>query len=103
MASRNNIVKNSLLPLNLSSAAYSDAVDNPQEYLNTLPAEDALRVRAVLAPAYKQAFRTIIYVGAALAALGFVVAFFLMPQFGLERRDDAKLKAEARKEQPKEG
>lgn len=77
-------------------------VDNSQQYLSTLSETDASRIRAILIPAYKKSFQIIFYVGAALAAVGFVVAFFLMPQLELNRPDDEKLKEEGHQAQLKE-
>ncbi|ETS87138.1 hypothetical protein PFICI_00966 [Pestalotiopsis fici W106-1] len=98
----NNVVKASLSTLELDSEAYDTLIDNPQEYLETLSDDQATRIRAALIPAYTKSFKIIFYVGAALAALGFVVAFFLMPQLELHRPDDERLKEEARKDELKE-
>lgn len=48
----------------------------------------------MLVPAYKKGFRIIFLIGAALAALAFLLAWWLMPQVGLQRDDDEALKAE---------
>lgn len=50
----------------------------------------------MLIPAYKRGFRIIFLIGAALAAFAFCLAFVLMPQVGLKREDDEKLKAEGK-------
>lgn len=64
--------------------------------------EEARRISAVLAPAYRRSFEIIFQVGAGLAAAGFVVAFFLMPHIELSRPDDEKLKEEGRQKQGNE-
>lgn len=87
----------SISSLNLDDAALKDLLKNPHTYTATLPPDEAARVRGVLIPAYKKGFRLIFIVGASLAALAFVLAFWLMPQVSLARPDDEKLKEEGRK------
>ncbi|KAI9372743.1 major facilitator superfamily domain-containing protein [Aspergillus egyptiacus] len=72
-------------------------LQSPQSYLSSLPPDQADRVRALLIPAYKRGFRIIFVVGAALAAAAFFLALVLMPQVGLSRADDDKLKEEGRR------
>lgn len=55
------------------------------------------QIRASLTLAYKEGFRIIFIVGAALNAIAFVAAWFLMPQIELAREDDAQLKEEGKK------
>lgn len=95
-------MKASLTTLDLNPDVYDKLLHNPQEYLNSLSEVDATRMRAVLLTPYRQSFRIIFYVCTGLAVLGFVVAFFLMPQLELNRPDDEKLKEEGRKEQQQE-
>jgi lipopolysaccharide export LptBFGC system permease protein LptF len=54
-------------------------------------------VRDVLTPAYKKGFRIIFIIGASLAALAFFLSAWLIPQLGLKRADDEKLKEEGKK------
>lgn len=58
---------------------------------------EADRIRAVLTPAYRTGFRVIFLTGAALCALAFVIAFFMLPQVELSRPDDEKLREEGRR------
>lgn len=62
-----------------------------------MSSSEAGRIRDVLIPAYRKGFRVIFIVGAALCAVAFVVAFFMMPQVELKRADDDKLKEEGKK------
>ncbi|KAF3008254.1 hypothetical protein E8E14_000305 [Neopestalotiopsis sp. 37M] len=98
----NNVVKASLPTLDISPDAYDRLLASPQDYLKTLSEGDATRIREMLLPVYRQSFEIIFWVGAGLAGLGFVVAFFLMPQLELNRPDDEKLKEEGRKGQQQE-
>lgn len=45
-------------------------------------------------PAYKKGFRIIFIIGASLAAVAFVLSWWLIPQIGLSRDDDEALKIE---------
>ncbi|KAG2416603.1 hypothetical protein HFD88_007818 [Aspergillus terreus] len=92
----NNMVGSSISSLGLSDSEQRAFLSSPQNYLSKLPADEAEHARALLIPAYKRGFRIIFLIGAALAALAFVLAFVLMPQVGLKRDDDEKLKAEGR-------
>lgn len=56
----------------------------------------SLDLRDTFVSAYKKGFRIVFLIGASLAALAFVFAFFLLPQIELDRADDAKLKEEGR-------
>ncbi|KAI0884042.1 MFS general substrate transporter [Annulohypoxylon maeteangense] len=94
----NNILANSLSSLDTDEAGFKDLLSSPQSYLSSLPADEAQRIRSMLIPAYRQGFRVIFLVGASLAALAFVIAWFMMPQVELRRPDDEKLKEEGRKE-----
>ena len=87
----------SISSLNLDDAALKDLLKNPHTYTDTLPADEAAKIRDVLIPAYKKGFRIIFIVGASLASIAFVLAFVLMPQISLSRPDDEKLKEEGRK------
>ncbi|THC99219.1 hypothetical protein EYZ11_001307 [Aspergillus tanneri] len=71
-------------------------LSSPQSYLSELPLHEAERVRSLLIPAYKKGFQIIFIIGAALAALAFFLAAWLMPQVTLNRADDEKLKEEGR-------
>ncbi|KAJ3496821.1 hypothetical protein NLG97_g2377 [Lecanicillium saksenae] len=93
----NNVLRSAISTLDLDDAALKDLLRNPRTYTNTLSPDEAARVRSVVVPAYKKGFRIIFIVGAALAAVGFLLAFVLMPQVSLLRPDDEKLKEEGRK------
>ncbi|KAL4932333.1 putative MFS drug transporter [Aspergillus undulatus] len=90
----NNLITTSLKPLHLTSQDQKSFLSSPTTYLSTLPAAEAARAKALLIPAYKRGFNIIFIIGAALAALAWVVAWILMPQVGLQREDDEKLKVE---------
>ncbi|EMR62672.1 hypothetical protein MGN70_008960 [Eutypa lata] len=93
----NNIVSSSLTTLDLEAEARENLLGSPDTYLSTLPTLQKEAIQAVLLPAYKRGFRIIFLVGASLAVLAFVFAWFLMPQVSLDRDDDAKLKEEGLK------
>lgn len=65
--------------------------------------DEANRIRGALIPAYRKGFRTIFLIGAGLAALGFVLAWVLIPQVELSRPDDAALKEQGKKDYKKKG
>ncbi|KAL5355915.1 major facilitator superfamily domain-containing protein [Aspergillus floccosus] len=92
----NNVIGSSISSLGLSDSEQRAFLSSPQNYLSKLPVDEAEQARALLIPAYKRGFRIIFLIGAALAAFAFVLAFVLMPQVGLKRDDDEKLKAEGR-------
>ncbi|KAI0095925.1 MFS general substrate transporter [Daldinia grandis] len=95
----NNILASSLSSLDIDGAGIKDLLNGPQSYLSSLPLDEALKIRSALIPAYRQGFRVIFLVGASLAAVAFVIAWFMMPQVELSRPDDEKLKEEARRQQ----
>ncbi|KAF9888877.1 hypothetical protein FE257_008247 [Aspergillus nanangensis] len=98
----NNVIGSSISTLGLSAAEQRSFLSSPQNYLSELPDAEAEQARALLIPAYKKGFRIIFLIGAGLAAVAFVLAFVLMPQVGLKRSDDEKLKEEGRKRVNKE-
>lgn len=87
----------SISVLDLNQSESRSLLSSPQTYLSGLSDNDAKHVRSVLIPAYKKGFRIIFVIGASLAALAFFLAFWLMPQVGLRRDDDEKLKEEGKK------
>lgn len=91
----NNFVASGVRSLNLDDDASQSLLSSPQDYLAGHP--DADRVRQTIIPAYRQGFRIIFLIGAALAALAFVLCLILMPQVELDRDDDKKLKEEGKK------
>ncbi|KAL4803994.1 major facilitator superfamily domain-containing protein [Aspergillus unguis] len=93
----NNLLLSSLKPLHLSSESQRSLLANPSTYLSTLPAAEAAHARSLIIPAYKRGFMIIFVIGAALAAAAFFLAVGLMPQVGLGRGDEEKLKEEGRK------
>ncbi|KAI2609044.1 MFS general substrate transporter [Hypoxylon fragiforme] len=94
----NNILANSLSSLGTSAQESKDLLSNPQSYLSSLPIEESQRIRLVLIPAYREGFRIIFLIGASLAAVAFVISWFMMPQIELSRPDDEKLKEEGRRQ-----
>ncbi|SCV37385.1 related to tetracycline efflux protein (otrb) [Fusarium fujikuroi] len=93
----NNVLAGSLSSLNLDGHDSKTLLGNPQTFLDTVSSSEAERIRSVLIPAYRQGFRIIFLIGAGVASLAFVLAFFLMPQVDLTRPDDSRLKEEGRK------
>lgn len=81
--------------MNLGADEVLSILDDPSTFLDGFGNGEQLR-RAVLA-GYRRGFRIIFIVGASLAALAFVAAFILMPELGLDREDDQKLKDEAKR------
>ncbi|KAL4862820.1 hypothetical protein BDV12DRAFT_206967 [Aspergillus spectabilis] len=90
----NNLINSSIASLNLTPSSKKSFLSSPQSYLSTLPPAEAEHARSLLIPAYKRGFMIIFVIGAALSAVAFVLAFALMPQVGLSRADDEKLKEE---------
>ncbi|PIG80160.1 MFS drug transporter [Aspergillus arachidicola] len=93
----NNLITSSISSLGLTQSETRSFLSSPQNYLSKLPQEEAERARSLLIPAYQKGFRIIFLIGAALAAVAFFLAFWLMPQVTLNRADDEKLKEEGRK------
>ncbi|KAA8650110.1 putative MFS drug transporter [Aspergillus tanneri] len=92
----NNLISSAISSLGLSDSETRSFLSSPQSYLSELPLHEAERVRSLLIPAYKKGFQIIFIIGAALAALAFFLAAWLMPQVTLNRADDEKLKEEGR-------
>ena len=93
----NNVLAGSLSSLSLDPDTSKTLLSNPQTYLGTVSSAEADRIRGVLIPAYRKGFRIIFITGAALCALAFVIAFFMLPQVELSRPDDEKLREEGRR------
>lgn len=98
---RNNIVANSFSSAGVDPAVGKKIITNPESYFASVSPEEANHMRGIIIPAYRKGFRTIFLVGASLAALAFVVAFFMIPHVELSRPDDARLKAEAKEAEEK--
>ncbi|KAI9044278.1 putative MFS drug transporter [Aspergillus affinis] len=92
----NNLISSAVSSLGLSDSEKRSFLSSPQNYLSQLPAEEADHARSLLIPAYQKGFRIIFIIGAALSALAFFLAAWLMPQVSLNRDDDEKLKQEGR-------
>lgn len=91
------MVASSVSTLDLDDSESRSLLSSPQTYLSEQSAADAANIRSVLIPAYKKGFRIIFIVGAALAAVAFFLAVWLMPQVELKRDDDQALKEEAKR------
>lgn len=85
------------MSLNLEDVEARTILQSPQSYLSSTSNADAERIRRALTPAYRRGFRIIFLIGASLAALSFVLVWFLMPQVELDRPDDQKLKDEGKR------
>ncbi|TGZ80667.1 MFS drug transporter [Ascodesmis nigricans] len=102
----NNHLVDALQPLGLSSSEIVVIIDSPLSRLDGTPHDDRLRM-AVL-DGYRHGFRIIFILGAALAALATLLAFWLLPNIPLDRNDDeeqktiAKLRIEEEKMRRKE-
>ena len=94
---RNNIISKELLPFGLSADTIRTILDNPYQILdNEFQDDESGAIRGALIESYKLGFRIVFILGAGLAALAFVQAWFLLPQVELNRPDDEKLKEEAK-------
>ncbi|KAK2754811.1 hypothetical protein FQN54_006704 [Arachnomyces sp. PD_36] len=91
--------------MNLSPSEIRDVINSPLSILNinkdqsspdNANDENALLLRQTLLAGYKTGFRIIFLVMAGLAGLAFIMAWFLMPELGLDRKDDADLKREGK-------
>ncbi|OHF01840.1 multidrug resistance protein fnx1 [Colletotrichum orchidophilum] len=94
----NNILASSIASLGLGDDEARKLLSNPQQVLSNLPQAESQSLRAVILPSYRRAFRIIFLVMAGLAAVAFLVAFFMMPQVELSRPDEAKLREDARQQ-----
>ncbi|RAR00073.1 MFS general substrate transporter [Stemphylium lycopersici] len=92
----NNAVRHSLIPYGLSRSEIQLVLDSPDLFRESFGQERTETIRAALTSAYQQGFRVIFVVGAALNAVAFIAAWFMMPQVELNREDDAQLKAEGK-------
>lgn len=92
----NNAVRSTLTPLGLSASAIQLLTNSPDLFREEYGKERTDSIRLELKSAYVKGFRIVFIMGAALNALAFVAAWFLMPQVELNRDDDAKLKEEGK-------
>lgn len=93
----NNAVRHSLAPYGLSRTELNLLLNSPDLFRESFGTQRMDQIRVTLTSAYKEGFRIIFIVGAALNAIAFVAAWFLMPQVELARKDDAQLKEEGQK------
>ncbi|KAJ5273509.1 hypothetical protein N7478_008634 [Penicillium angulare] len=93
----NNIISSSISPLDLSASDSRSLLSSPSTFLAKQSPENAAHIRSVLTPAYRRGFRIIFLVGACLSAFAFVLAFWLIPQLGLNKPDDTALKEEGKR------
>lgn len=88
--------------MNLSAEEIRDVINSPLTILNINSdqdpdnSENALLLRQTLLEGYRTGFRIIFLVMAGLAGLAFIMAWLLMPELGLDRKDDADLKKEGK-------
>lgn len=90
----NNSVRASLAAsrTGLSAADIANMVYSPPD-LSSSQERGSVTGELIL-KGYLRGFRTVFLIGAGLAALSFLVALFLMPELGLKREDDQRLKEE---------
>lgn len=94
----NNAIRARLAPYALSRPEIRLLLDSPDlfrdEFNFTLGEQQTRNLMIDLASGYRQGFRIVFIVGAALNGLAFVAAWLLIPQVELNRDDDEKLKEE---------
>ncbi|KAH6644101.1 major facilitator superfamily domain-containing protein [Boeremia exigua] len=93
----NNAVRRTLTPYGLSRSEIQLLLDSPERFSETAGDTRTETLRLALSGAYQRGFRIIFIVGAALNALAFVAAWFMIPHVELARADDEKLKEEGRR------
>ena len=67
---------------------------SPSSFHSDQQREDVNRI--FFLEGYLRGFRIVFLIGASLAVLSFIVAWFLMPELGLKRDDDQRLKREGK-------
>jgi hypothetical protein len=85
---------NSALRSSLAGTGVSgtDFLDDPEAALGeVVDGNERNMIERLAVEAYASGFRRMFYLNAALAALGCLLAFWLIPQIGLERPDDSAL------------
>lgn len=88
--------------MNLSPEEIRTVINSPLTILKINSNEDpdnsqkAIILRETLLQGYRTGFRIIFLVMAGLAGSAFIMAWFLMPELGLDRKDDAELKREGK-------
>ncbi|KAF2256147.1 MFS general substrate transporter [Trematosphaeria pertusa] len=92
----NNAVRTALLPSGLSLSEIQLLLNSPETFRDRVGESRFEGIRDVLEEAYKNGFRIVFIIGAALAAFAFVAAWYTMPQVELKREDDEKLKEEGK-------
>lgn len=80
-----------------------EIINNPQAYVAGLPQASREAVRLSILSSYSEGFRRVFYLNAALAGLAVLIAWFMIPQIGLDRDDDAALKEQGREKSKKQG
>lgn len=78
----------------LSTAQIAMIVYSPTNFLSSQDREG--EIREILLEGYLRGFRIVFLIGAGLAVLSFFMAWFLMPELGLKRDDDQRLKGEGK-------
>lgn len=94
---RNNLVRNSITALDIDPQDTTEILKSPQDYFSSHSSGKAGEIQQTIVPAYRKGFRIIFLIGSGLAALAFVICFFMMPQIDLDRPDDQQLKDEGKK------
>lgn len=90
----NNCVRASLMEAGtgLSTAEIGVMIYSPSHLISGQ--ETGSATRELFLRGYLRGFRFVFLIGAGLAVLAFCAAFFLMPELGLKRDDDQRLKRE---------
>ncbi|MCJ1422345.1 hypothetical protein MMC29_000225 [Sticta canariensis] len=97
-----NSLRTSLLPLNLSEGRLKEILNQPTSFYTWSAGSVAeMQLRAAILAGYHRGFRIIFILGASLSAFACLVALLMMPELGLDRKDDEELKREAKTEQEK--
>lgn len=98
----NNTLRTALESSGIPTSLLGTLLNNPGEIGDALKQSSSsnlteAEVKRIVLDAYRKGFRIIFLIMAGLAALAFVVAFILMPQVNLDRKDDKQLKEEGKK------
>lgn len=102
MITSTNSLRTSLLPLNLSEGRLKEILNQPTSfYTGSAGSAADMQLRAAILAGYHRGFRIIFILGASLSAFACLVALLMMPELGLDRKDDEELKREAKTEQEK--
>jgi hypothetical protein len=93
----NNVLRSSLSHLSLAEDIIQQILDKPESVSQLGVQVNSADLAQSVVNGYRAGFKIVFYVGAGLAGLAFILAWFLMPQVDLTRPDDQKLKEEGKR------